>query len=244
MKRREFLQNVVAGAALAGSVSNAGALDPPPASPAPETTLYLVPNTHDVVSGWLTDFQVERNTSLNNYLDHLDRVRDDPNYKFAFSEVPNLISFLQFAPERVEELKQRVAEGRVEVCNACFLESSISLSGGETLVQLMAQGLRWYDQVFKIRPRFAWMIDIVGAHQQLPQFVAGLGLDAVFFTRHNPASKNTYWWVAPDGTRALAICNSPIYMDRVASKSVLWGWEGMAEWRRWRAEGLQPGFRA
>jgi len=213
MKRREFLQNVVAGAALAGSVSNAGALDPPPASPAPETTLYLVPNTHDVVSGWLTDFQVERNTSLNNYLDHLDRVRDDPNYKFAFSEVPNLISFLQFAPERVEELKQRVAEGRVELCNACFLESTISLSGGETLVQLMAQGLRWYDQVFKIRPRFAWMIDIVGAHQQLPQFVAGLGLDAVFFTRHNPASKNTYWWVVPDGTRALAICNSPIYMD-------------------------------
>jgi len=213
MKRREFLNNMVAGAALAGSVPMTCALDNPPASSAAETTLYLIPNTHDVVSGWLTDFQVERNTSLNNYLDHLDRVRDDPNYKFAFSEVPNLLSLIQFAPERLGELKQRIAEGRVELCNACFLESTISLSGGETLVQLMVQGLRWYEQVLKIRPRYAWMIDIVGAHQQLPQFVAGLGLDGVFFTRHNPASKNAFWWVAPDGTRALAICNSPIYVD-------------------------------
>jgi alpha-mannosidase len=213
MKRREFLENMMAGAALAASVPITCAPDDPPASPAPETTLYFVPNSHDVVSGWLTDFQVERNTSLNNYLDHLDRVRDDPNYKFAFSEVPNLISLIQFAPERLDELRQRVAEGRVELCNACFLEATINLSGGETLVQLVAQGLRWYQQVLNIRPRYAWMIDIVGAHQQLPQFVAGLGLEAVIFVRHNPAAKNAFWWVAPDGTRALAICNSPTYSD-------------------------------
>ncbi len=76
------------------------------AATAQTTTLYMIPNTHGTVSGWLVDFDTERNYVLNNYLAHLDRVKSDENYRFAYSEVPNVISFLQFARERLPELKQ------------------------------------------------------------------------------------------------------------------------------------------
>jgi len=170
-------------------------------------TLYVIPNTHGTVSGWLTDFDTERNYVLNNYLAHMDRVNSDANYRFAYSEVPNLISFLQFARERLPELKRLQAEKRLELSNGFFVEPDISLSGGEALVEMGVWGLRWYQDVFGFRPRHCWMIDITGAHRQFPQIVAGLGMDSVFFNRNNPTTSPVFWWVAPDGTRSMALAN-------------------------------------
>ena len=170
-------------------------------------TVYLIPNTHGTVSGWLVNFDVERNYVLNNYLWHLDKVKSDPNYRFAYSEVPNVISLLQLTPERVEETKRLQAEKRFEFSNGFFLEPDTNLSGGEALVQMGVLGLRWYDEVFGLRPRNCWMIDLTGAHRQLPQIVTGLGMDSIFFNRDNPTKAASFWWVSPDGTRTLALVN-------------------------------------
>ncbi len=183
------------------------------ASPDASSKLYLIPNTHGTIAGWLVDFDVERNYVLNNYLAHLDRVKADPEYRFAFSEVPNLISFLEFAPDRLMELKQRLREKRVELCNGFFLEPTVNLSGGEALAQMGVTGLRWYEAVFGLRPRHCWMIDVVGLHRQMPQVVAGLGMETLFFCRNNPAKETAFWWVAPDGTRILALNNAKTYAD-------------------------------
>lgn len=172
----------------------------------PEVKVYIVPGTHGTVTGWLVDFARERSYMLNNYLDHLNRVRDDATYTFALSEVPNLISFLDLAPDRFEELRQRVREKRVELVNGFFLEPTINLSGGEVLARMGIEGLRWQSQVFGSRPRFAWMIDVIGIHPQMSQIVSGLGLEALVYSRNNPTGQNIHWWESPDGSRTLAIC--------------------------------------
>lgn len=209
--RREFIKKgtaaTVAASALGGISSCARS------SSGSRTTLYIVPNSHCTIAGWLDDFDTERNYCLNNYLDHLDRVNSDPHYAFVYSEVANLVTFLQFASHRLKELKERVREGRVEFVNAFFLEAAMNLSGGEAIVQLGVHGLRWYEKFFGLRPRHGWMIDVVGNHRQMPQIVAGLGLETLLFCRNNPAQKTVFWWVAPDGTRMLTICNANSYAE-------------------------------
>jgi hypothetical protein len=167
--------------------------------------VFIVPNFHPASCGWLTDWSTERNYCANDYLDHLDRVRDDPNYAFALSECNNMIAILNLHPDRVAELKQQIREGRVELVNAFFLEPTINLSGGEALVKMGVEGLRWQQQVFGVRPRFAWTIDVTGVHEQMAQIVSGLGLDAMVYTRDNPTGKTMHWFEAPDGSRCLAI---------------------------------------
>ncbi len=180
-----------------------------PGKPAPDgdsrRVVYLVPNFHPACCGWLTDWSTERNYCANNYIDHLDRVRNDSNYAFALSEVPNMIAMFNFHPERKEELIRRFREGRAEPCNAFFLESTINLPGGEALVKNGVEGLRWQSRVLGVRPRYAWMIDVTGTHEQMAQITAGLGLDALFYTRHNPTGSTVHWAESPDGTRVLAI---------------------------------------
>ena len=167
--------------------------------------VYVVPNFHPASCGWLTDWSTERNYCANSYFDHLDRVRDDANYNFALSECNNLIAMMNFRPDRMTELKQRIREGRVELCNAFFLEPTINLSGGEALVKMGVEGLRWQQQVMGVRPRLSWMIDVCGVHEQMAQIVAGLGLDALVYCRLNPTGSTLHWLESPDGTRTLAI---------------------------------------
>jgi hypothetical protein len=46
--------------------------------------VYLVPNFHPASCGWLTTFSKERVYCASSYLNHLDRVRDDPQYELDF----------------------------------------------------------------------------------------------------------------------------------------------------------------
>ncbi|MDO8543381.1 MAG: glycoside hydrolase family 38 C-terminal domain-containing protein [Opitutaceae bacterium] len=171
----------------------------------PPRPVFVVPNFHPASCGWLTDWSTERNYCANSYFDHLDRVRDDATYNFALSECNNLIAMLNFNPKRFDELKQRIREGRVELCNAFFLEPTINLSGGEALVKMGVEGLRWQQQVMGVRPRLSWMIDVTGVHEQMAQIVSGLGLDALVYCRLNPSGSTLHWLESPDGTRTLAI---------------------------------------
>jgi len=167
--------------------------------------VYVVPNFHPASCGWLTDFSTERNYCAYSYLDHLDRVRDDANYAFGLSEINNLMAIMAFEPERIPELKQRLREGRAELVNAFFLEPTINLSGGEALVKMGVEGLRWQQAVMGVRPRLAWMIDVTGVHEQMGQIVSGLGLDGMVYTRDNPTGRTLHWFESPDGTRTLAL---------------------------------------
>jgi len=174
------------------------------ASQAPRP-VYVISNFHPASCGWLANWSVERNYCANSYLDHLDRVRDDATYNFAMSECNNMIAIMNFRPERVAELKQRIKEGRVELVNAFFLEPTINLSGGEALVRMGLEGLQWQEKVMGVRPRICWMIDVTGVHEQMAQIVTGLGLDAMVYCRLNPTGSTVHWLESPDGTRTLTL---------------------------------------
>ena len=167
--------------------------------------VYIVPNFHPASCGWLTTFSTERVYCANSYLDHLDRVGADPSYRFVMSEVNNLVAIMNFRPERVDELRQRVEQKRVELVNGFFLEPTINISGGEALVRMGVEGLRWYERTLNLKPRYAWMIDVCGTHEQMAQIVSGLGLDAMVYTRKNPTGKTIFWSVSPDGSKVLTL---------------------------------------
>src|SRR5258708_30938647 len=118
MTRREFVGALVAASLILPFSSSASL-------PA-QREVFLVPNFHPASCGWLTTFSKERVYCANSYLNHLDRVRDDPNYSFVMSEVNNIIAIMDFQPARIVELQQRIQENRGELGNGYFLESAIN----------------------------------------------------------------------------------------------------------------------
>lgn len=200
ISRRQFVT------AMTAATIGAGLAAPAHGRPPQAREVFIVPNFHPASCGWLATFSRERVYCANSYLNQLDRVRDDPNYKFLFSEANNLIAIMNFKPERLPDFKRRVEEKRVELVNGYFLESTVNLSGGEALVRLGVEGLRWYEKVIGIKPRYGWNIDTCGIHDQMPQIASGLGFEAMVYTRKNPSDKNMFWSESPDGSRMLTLC--------------------------------------
>ena len=205
ISRRDFLQLFGGSVALGAGLAIEGCPSSPTKIPSRET-ISLIPGCHVSSCGWKHDFSEDRVYAVNNYLDHLDRVRDDPTYNFVFSEVSNIIAVRDLAPTRFEELKQRIKEGRVELVNAFFLEATTNLTGGEVLVKQLVEGLRWQQQVLGVRPRAAWVIDICGLHSQMGQICAGVLLDSMVYTRMSKVGSTLHWAESPDGSRTLALC--------------------------------------
>lgn len=199
LTRRQFAATLSAGMLAGRAADSEGSLQA-------KRRVYLVPNFHPASCGWLTTFSKERMYCANSYLNQLDRVRDDPNYEFVMSEVNNIIAIMDFQPQRIPELKARIRQKKIEIVNAYFLESTINLSGGEALIRLGVEGLRWYRQVFGREPRFSWNIDTCGVHAQMPQIATELGLKALIYTRKNPTGKTIFWSVSPDGSKILTLC--------------------------------------
>ena len=207
ISRRAFLASGAVAPLLAGAQpASADPLAAGRSDPLQDRRVFVVPVFHPASCGWLANWSRERVYCANSYFDHLDRVRDDPTYAFALSEANNVIAMMNFKPDRAAEIRKRIKEGRVEPVNAFFLESTINLSGGEALVRLGVEGLRWQQRVLGVRPRFCWNIDVCGTHDQMAQIAVGLGLEAMVYTRRNPTGKTIHWSESPDGSRILTFC--------------------------------------
>jgi alpha-mannosidase len=167
--------------------------------------VFVVPNFHPVSCGWLVDFSVERNYCANSYFAHLDRVNRNPDYSFVISEVNNMIAMLNFQPKRFEELMRRIKEGRVEAVNGMFFELSPNLSGGEAIVRMGVNGIRWQEQILGVRPRFNWLIDVTRMNEQMAQISAGLGFEAQVYCRNNISNNLVHWAKSPDGTKLMSV---------------------------------------
>jgi hypothetical protein len=93
------------------------------------------------------------------------------------------------------------------------MEPTINLSGGEALVRMCVEGLRWKQQVMDVRPRLSWMIYVTGVHEQMTQIVSGLELDALVYCRLNPSGSTLHWMESPDGTHVLSISPGHYYNE-------------------------------
>ena len=167
--------------------------------------VYLIPNFHPSSCGWLTNFSTERNYCANSYFEHMAKVSEDTSYNFVISEVNNMIAMMNFQPNKFKELKKWIEEGRIEAVNAMFLELTPNLSVGEAVIRAGVNGIRWQEEMLGVRPRFNWLIDVVGMHEQLAQIGHGLGLEAQVHCRSNVCDTVFYWSESPDGTRLLTI---------------------------------------
>jgi hypothetical protein len=114
-----------------------------------------------------------------------------------------MMAIQNFEPERFEELKSRVKEGRVELVNAFFLEPTINLTGGEALAKMGVEGLRWQQQVMGVRPDMHGISMCAEPMRRCLRCVNNSSWMLSFYTRMNRSGKTLFWSFSPDGSKIL-----------------------------------------
>lgn len=112
-------------------------------------------------------------------------------------------------PDLIDEIRNRVEEGRWEIVGGMWIEPDCNIPSGESFVRQGLLGQRFFERVLGKRATVGFNPDSFGHAGTLPQILSKLGMDNYVFMRPMPESEMrlpdgaTFWWLANDGSRVL-----------------------------------------
>ena len=128
-----------------------------------------------------------------------------PEYKFMLSQ-PELYRYLkEEAPEKYEELKQLVKEGRWEPEGSMYLEADCNLTSGESLIRQILHGKKFFREEFGVENKVLFLPDVFGYSAAMPQILKKSGVDyfvtsKISWNDVNQMPKDVFLWEGIDGT--------------------------------------------
>lgn len=167
--------------------------------------ICLVGNAH-IDPAWLWRWQEGYSEVLSTFRSALDRIAEFDEFVFTCAGA----LYYQFAeetdPAMFREIRTAVKNGRWVIVGGQLIQPDCNLPCGESFARhgLLAQ--RYFEEKFGVRARVGYNVDSFGHSAMLPQILKKTGLDAYVFMRPSPGEypfpfpKNTFLWVAPDGT--------------------------------------------
>ena len=128
-----------------------------------------------------------------------------PEYKFMLSQ-PELYRYLkEEAPEKYEELKALVKEGRWEAEGAAYLEPDCNLTSGESLIRQIMHGKKFFRDELGVDNKVLFLPDVFGYSAALPQILKKSGVEhfvtsKISWNDTNKMPYDAFYWEGIDGT--------------------------------------------
>ncbi len=168
------------------------------------TQVHVISHTHWDREWYLTreDYRLRLIDLVDGVLDRMDR--DD---KFTFFHLDGqtivLEDYLEVRPDQKERLRRRIGGGRLLV-GPWYVMPDMFLVSGEALVRNLAIGHRLAESFGGVM-RAGYTPDPFGHVAQMPQILAGFGLDNAILWRGFGGPRSEYIWEGHDGTRTLLL---------------------------------------
>ncbi len=169
-----------------------------------DVKVKCIGHTH-IDIGWLWTVRQTREKAQRSFFTVLELMRRYPDYKFMSSQVPLYQAIKEEAPDKYEEIKKRISEGRWEVEGAMWVEADCNLTSGESLVRQVLYGKRFFQEEFGIDSKVLWLPDVFGYSAALPQILQKCGVDKfvtskISWNDTNTLPNDTFTWKGIDGT--------------------------------------------
>ncbi len=156
---------------------------------------------------WYRSFEVFRGRLVDAVDAVLDLLGSDPGFRFVLDgQAIVLEDYLAVRPDRRDELVAGLHAGRL-AAGPWYVQPDSLLPAGETHVRNLLLGRQVTGALGPVST-VGYVPDSFGHPAQLPQLLAGFGLDPFIYWRGNGAELDTlgpmYRWCAPDGTSVRA----------------------------------------
>lgn len=170
---------------------------------------------------WYVPFQSFRYNlveMINSLLDILD---NDPEYKLFCLDGQTIVleDYAEIEPERAEDLKKYIEQGRIKVGPWYVMPDEFLLSG-ESLIRNLMTGDRLAKKWGGKPLKYGYVNDIFGHIAQMPQIFAGFNIYGSYIGRGlGNTDFNHFVWKSPDGTECYTtVGNYSAFSRRIMSK--------------------------
>jgi mannosylglycerate hydrolase len=165
---------------------------------------------------WYRTFEAYRGRLVDAVDRVLDIAADDPGYRFVLDGQAILLEdYLAVRPDRRVALADGLATGRL-AAGPWYVQPDVLLPSGESLVRNLLIG-RAVVRALGPVARTGYVPDSFGHPAQMPQILAGFGIDRFVYWRGNGDEIDhlgARWrWVAPDGSAVVAVLLPDGYFD-------------------------------
>lgn len=198
-------------------------------------TLHAIGNAH-IDPVWLWRWTEGLETIRSTFASVLQRMEEFPEFHFTGSSAAFYWLLEQTDPDLMEQIRQRVREGRWEIVGGWWIQPDCNIPCGESFVRQALYAQRYFQKTFGVTATVGYNPDSFGHAGTLPQILRKAGLTRYIFMRPGPHEKslpaNVFWWQSPDGSRVLTA--------RITRSYATWG-KDLAEHVRASAQGA-PDF--
>jgi len=153
---------------------------------------------------WNFKPEISEKMGVRNVRKALDIIKENPEFKYVIDQVYLWKLLKKNLPERIEEFKQGVKEGKIGLTCGGFVNPDFNLPSGESLIRQLAYCKSVWKEELGADCKTVGIMDSFGQSGQLPQIFSKLGLK--YHTAKRGPSKDlpaVFVWEGVDGSQVI-----------------------------------------
>ncbi len=195
----------IGGVVSSDAAKAAEAVLMPIAEKAKSYKVHCISHAH-IDMNWMWGFQETASVTVDTFRTVLDLMKEYPTLTFAQSQASTYQIIEEFAPEMIEEIKERVKEGRWEVSASTWVETDKNMPNGESLSRHILYTKKYLSKLLDI-PAESLSLDFepdtFGHNISVPEICAKGGVKYYYHCRGNTDDEFIYRWRARSGAELL-----------------------------------------
>ncbi len=167
--------------------------------------VHCIAHAH-IDMNWMWGFQETASVTVDTFRTVLDLMREYPTLTFGQSQASTYRIIEEYAPEMLEEIKARIAEGRWEVTASTWVETDKNMPNGESLCRHILYTKRYLAELLELDPdslNLDFEPDTFGHNITVPEICAKGGVKYYYHCRGSASEDFAYRWRARSGAEVL-----------------------------------------
>ncbi|HEX3227121.1 MAG TPA: glycoside hydrolase family 38 C-terminal domain-containing protein [Gaiellaceae bacterium] len=169
--------------------------------------IHMIGNAH-IDPVWLWQWPEGYQEVRATFQSAIDRMEEYPDFVFTCDSSLFFAWVEESDPPLFERIRERIADGRLQVIGGWWIEPDCNIPCGESFVRQALYGQRYLREKFGITATTGANLDSFGHNASIPQILCRSGCDSYVFLRPQVHEKELagplFWWESPDGSRVLA----------------------------------------
>ncbi len=167
---------------------------------------------------WMWGYNETATVTVDTFRTVLDLLREYPEFTFGQSQASTYEIIEQYCPELIDEIKERIREGRWEVTATEWVEPDKNMPNGESLVRQILQARKYLSSLLDIVPEsldMDFVPDTFGHNINVPEILSNSGVKYMYHWRGDETAPRVYYYVSPSGKKVLCYREFVCYLGTI-----------------------------
>lgn len=186
--------------------------------------IHSVAHAH-IDMNWMWGYQETVSVTVDTFRTVLNLMKEYPDLTFGQSQASTYEIIEKYAPYMLDEIKQRICEGRWEVTASTWVETDKNMTSGESLARHILYTKRYLSDLLDIPAEslnFDFEPDTFGHNVSVPEICAAGGVKYYYHCRGNGVlGQNAFVWRGRAGAELL-VYREPHWYNTTVEENMLW----------------------